>query len=354
MSTGATTIEQGFPYTLAPTMEKPLIAVIRGGYSGEAVISHQSAACAMKAIDSERFLPVYLTVARDRWTCCTAEGLDLQFDRGTFTIEFDEGLRRVDAALVMIHGSPGEDGHLQGLLDMLGIAYQTGDVLNMAATFSKYTTTALLRTMGFPVAPSVFLTKATPHLLELATTVGTPCFVKPDRAGSSLGISKVSTRNDMQAALDKAFEECDGVMVEGAISGRELTCGVVQRNGEAVALPVCEIRTSHEFFDYDAKYHASDTEEIVPAPIPDAITRMVQERSLAIYHALRCRGMARIDHMWNATVTGNAALVTIEVNTVPGFSEASILPKMLAAAGIPSASVMNSLIEEMLHRSTVG
>ncbi len=334
-------------------MEKPLIAVLRGGYSGESVISHQSAQSTMKAIDTERFLPFYITIERDRWTCETASGIALPFDRGTFTVDLGQGGRNVDAALVMIHGTPGEDGLLQGLLDMRGIPYQTGDLLNMAVTFSKYTTTALLRSMGFPVAPAVFLTKTMPDLLERASAIGLPCFVKPDRAGSSLGITKVGSTEAMGTALDKAFEECDGVMVEGAIHGRELTCGVIQRNGKATALPVCEIRTSHEFFDYDAKYHANDTEEIVPAPIPDDITRLVQDRSLAIYQALRCRGMVRVDHMWDDTVSDGNALVTIEVNTVPGFSDASILPKMLAAAGITPALAMNGLIDEMLQRTVL-
>lgn len=331
-------------------MQKPLIAVIRGGYSGESVISYKSASCMMKAIDRERFEAVYISIERAGWSCEGISGEALELDRGSFTVSTPEGSRRVDAALVIIHGTPGEDGHLQGQLEMLGIRYQTGNLLNMALTFSKFTTTALLRSMGFSVAPSVKLTKDMAEPLALAATVGLPSFVKPDQAGSSLGITKVNAAEAMQAALDKAFTECDTVMVEGMLTGRELTCGVIQMHGKAQALPVCEIRTSHEFFDYEAKYHANDTQELVPAPIPEEVSNLVQERSVAIYRALNCRGPVRVDHMWNENQVGGDPLNTIEVNTVPGFSEASILPKMLAAANISIDAFINDLVERILKR----
>lgn len=333
-------------------MQKPLIAVIRGGYSGESVISHQSAACMMKAIDRERFDAVYISIEREQWSCESATGERLELDRGTLAVGLRNGTRNVDATLVVIHGTPGEDGHLQGQLEMLGIPYQTGKLLNMALTFSKFTTTALLRSMGFSVAPSVMLTREMPDLVARAAEVGLPSFVKPDQAGSSLGITKVNSPENMQVALDKAFAECDTVMVEGMLLGRELTCGVIQMHGIPQALPVCEIRTSHEFFDYEAKYHATDTEELVPAPIPDAVTYLVQERSLAIYRALQCRGPVRVDHMWNENEVEKDPLNTIEVNTVPGFSEASILPKMLAAANIGIDAFINDLIERLLEQGS--
>jgi len=324
-------------------MEKPLIAVFRGGYSGESVISHQSAACMMEAIDTGRYLPVYVTMARAGWSCETADGNPIPFDRGSFTMALPNGQRKVDAALIAIHGSPGEDGLLQGLLEMLGIPYQTGDVLNMAITFSKFATVALLRQLGFTVAPSVLVTRSMPDALERAATIGLPCFVKPDRSGSSLGVSKVKRPEEMATALEAAFAECHAVLVERAVSGRELTCGIMHIDGRTTALPVCEIRTSREFFDYEAKYHAQDTEEIVPAPLPDEVTTLVQERSVAIYEAMDCKGMVRVDHFW----TGNE-LVTIELNTVPGFSGASIFPKMLQVSGRGVERAVNGLIKDML------
>ena len=326
--------------------QRPLIAVFRGGYTGERVISMQSAKRMMDAIDATRYNARYITLAREQWTCGTAEEQPVPLDRGLLTIPTNDGQQQFQAALIAIHGAPGEDGKLQGLLDMLGIPYQTGGVLNMALSFSKYSTVSLLRQMGFAVAPSVLL-HAGGSELERAVLeqVGLPCFVKPDESGSSLGISKVKTAEELGPALAKAFAEGSTVMAEGAVQGRELTCGVIRLNDHIQALPICEVRHTHEFFDYEAKYHAKDTEELVPAPLPDDTTRMVQQRSEAIYRALNCRGMVRVDHI----LTGEE-LYTIEVNTTPGFSSASIYPKMLEVAGIGVAKAVNSLIEGMLKK----
>ncbi len=323
--------------------KKPFIAVVRGGYSGESVISLQSADCMMSAIDSSRFDACFVTVATEGWSCAYRDGSQCELDRGHFRVIGPDGSRPIDAALIAIHGSPGEDGPLQGYLDLLRVPYQTGGVLNMAMTFSKFTTTALLRQMGFTVAPSVLVQRDMPDALKRAAASGFPCFVKPDRSGSSLGVSKAKSKEDLEQALATAFIECSSVMVEGAVQGIELTCGVMRRKGRIQALPVCEIRTSREFFDYEAKYHASDTQELVPAPIGPMVTELVQQRSTSIYEALECRGMIRVDHFW----TGEE-LVTIEVNTVPGFTAASIFPKMLEAACIDLADAVNGMIEDML------
>ncbi len=330
-------------------MEKPLIAVLRGGYTGESVISMQSADNMMAAMDRARFHGVFITLHRDRWECTGTDGGPLPFDRGQFTVDLGQGPRRISAALIAVHGTPGEDGKVQGYLDMLGVPYQTGGVLNMALTMSKFATTGLLRQMGFPVAASLLLHRHDPEPLErVLHEVGLPCFVKPDSSGSSLGISKVKTREELLPALEKAFAEDERVLCEAFVKGRELTCGVINLHGHVRALPVCEIRTSREFFDYEAKYHATDTQEIVPAPIPEAVATLVQRRSEAIYRALNCRGMVRIDNFWLDTGPDSRQAVTIEVNTVPGFTAVSIFPRMLKAAGISQQEAVNGLIEEML------
>ena len=326
-------------------MERPLIAVVRGGYSGESVISHQSALRLLEALDSARFEPYYVTVTKDQWTCESVDGSSIPFDRGVFAIDLGNGPVRFKMALIAIHGAPGEDGKLQGYLDMLQVPYQTGDVLNMALTFSKYSTASFLRQWGIPVSPSVLLRKGLPLPKVELEALGLPVFVKPDQSGSSLGVSKVKSAEAMEAALEAAFAECDSVMVEAAVVGRELTCGVLRIGADVRALPICEIRTSREFFDYEAKYHALDTEEIVPAELPDEVTRLVQERSEAIFRVLDCRGMARVDHFWTGT-----ELITIEVNTTPGFSGASIYPKMLEVDGIGVPKVVNDLVEGCLKR----
>ena len=330
-------------------MALPFIAVLRGGYTGESVISRQSAGTMLHALDPGRYDVAFVTVEKEGWTCERADGTALPFDRGSFSADRGSGPERFQAALVAIHGTPGEDGKLQGYLDMLGVPYQTGGVLNMALTMSKYATTGLLRQMGFPVAGSVLLHRGEDDMEQrVFEGAGIPCFVKPDNSGSSLGISKVKRKEDLQAALDIAFCEADSVMCEAFVQGRELTCGVIRMNGTVQALPICEIRTSREFFDYEAKYHAADTQEIVPAPIPDAITAIVQSRSEAIYRALQCNGMVRVDHFWKEGHGDGTEVVTIEVNTVPGFSAASIFPKMLNAAGIGVPLAVNTLVADML------
>lgn len=331
-------------------MARPLIAVFRGGYTGESVISMQSARTMMEAIDGTAFEAVYITVSRDAWTCERADGTPVPFDRALLTADRGTGHERFAAALIVIHGTPGEDGKLQGYLDMLNVPYQTGGVLAMALTMSKFSTTSLLRQMGFHVAPSVLLrTRDADTEAHVLQVVGLPCFVKPDGSGSSLGISKVKTASELPAALDKAFAEDASVMCEGFARGRELTCGVLRLNGAVQALPVCEIRTSSEFFDYHAKYHAADTQEIIPAPIPDRVKHIVQERSVAIYTALKCAGMVRVDHIWSDPGETEEDVVTIEVNTTPGFSPASIYPKMLEVAGIGVAGAINGLVAAMLQ-----
>lgn len=336
--------------TVIHIMPLPFIAILRGGFTGESVISMQSAANMMAALDAARYDAVFITVERDAWTCSRTDGTPLPFDRGHFTADRGKGHERFAAALIAVHGTPGEDGKLQGYLDMLGVPYQTGGVLNMALTMSKFSTVSLLRQMGFPVASSLLLHQGTPDAaVRVAREVGFPCFVKPDTSGSSLGISKVKTADELPAALDLAFAEDALVMCEKAVTGRELTCGVLRMDGKVQALPVCEIRTTHEFFDYQAKYHAADTQELVPAPIPDEIAQLIQRRCEAIYAAMNCNGMVRIDNFWLEGQGDGKQVVTIEINTVPGFTAASIYPRMLKAAGISPGQVVNGMVAEMIR-----
>ena len=323
--------------------ERPLIAVFRGGYSGESVISHQSAARLLAALDPSRYQPLFVTIERNVWSCHDAAGSEFPLDRADLSVMFEGRSRQFNAALIAVHGPPGEDGTLQGYLDMVGVPYQTGGVLSMSMTISKFATTAMLREQGYHVAPSVLVRshgqRPDPGSLEL----GYPCFVKPDQSGSSLGVSKVARPDDLGAALDKAFLECDAVMIEAAVKGRELTCGVLITDRTYTPLPVCEISTSREFFDYEAKYHAQDTVETIPAELPSDVTALVQQRSVGIAKALDCKGMIRVDHFW----TGSD-LVTIEINTVPGFSQASIYPKMLEVSGLGVEATLARMVESLI------
>ena len=320
--------------------ERPLVAIARGGYSDESVVSMKSAQQMMIAVDKQLFEPIFITITRSSWEAFDLNEKPLLFDRGSMHVNG----KPIEGVLIAIHGTPGEDGSLQGYLDMLQIPYQTGDVLNMSLTFSKYATTGLLRQLGFPVAKSVLINSHTQlDQDDLLAEVGLPCFVKPDRSGSSLGISKVKTANELDVALKLAFTESTMVMVESAVKGRELTCGVIEFAGEIKAMPLCEVKTDREYFDYEAKYHATGTEEILPADIPDNLTKLIQERSVDIYNAFGCKGMVRIDYFW----TGSD-LITIEINSVPGFSAESIFPKMLHVDGMGLEKAVNGLIQEML------
>lgn len=332
-------------------MRRPLIAVLRGGYTDESVISMQSARTMFEAIDVGVYEPLFVTVGPASWSSEDGTGSTIGFDRGAFAVERGHGLEPFNGALIAIHGTPGEDGRLQGYLDMLSVPYQTGGVLSMAITMSKFSTTGLLRQLGFRVAPSIRLHAGQDLPGErVLKEVGLPCFVKPDGSGSSLGISKVKRPEELGPALDKAFAEDGTVMCEAFVRGRELTCGVMRLGNMVKAMPVCEIRTSSEFFDYHAKYHATDTMELIPAPIPDAVTTIVQERSKAIYDALDCDGMVRVDHIWSDPGEDAEDVVTIEVNSTPGFSPASIFPKMLEASGIGVKAAINGLVHDMLQR----
>lgn len=324
--------------------EKPLVAIARGGYSGESEVSMGSAQQFMDSIDYQRFEAIFITIHKSNWSASDKDDHPLELDRHNLSIAG----RQVDAVLIAIHGTPGEDGLLQGYLDMLGIPYQTGDVLNMSLTFSKFNTTTLLRQLGFTVSRSIMLRANNQAALDrVDSEVGFPCFIKPDRSGSSLGISKVKKKEELPAALELAFSEGQMVMAEKEITGRELTCGVIDLGDGPKTLPLCEVKTDREYFDYEAKYHSDSTQEIVPAQISESDALAIKSRSLEIFQALDCRGMVRIDYFLDA-----GKITTIEVNTVPGFSKASILPKMLRADGIGLERAVNDLVANMLKQNS--
>ncbi|MEZ4739935.1 MAG: hypothetical protein R2818_11420 [Flavobacteriales bacterium] len=326
-------------------MHVPAIAVVRGGYSGESVISHQSASCMLKALDPKRFDPYYVTLTRSPWTCERPDGSSVPFDRGGFTLDRGNGPERFGAALIAIHGTPGENGLLQGYLDMLEVPYQTGGVLNMSLTFSKYATTALLRQLGFRVAPSVLVHRDLSVPEQAIEALGLPVFVKPDQSGSSLGVSKVKSAAELPLALEAAFRESSVVMVEGAVKGAELTCGVLTTADGVRALPICEIRTTREFFDYEAKYHATDTEEIVPRAAPRC-----RDPPGAGTVGSHLSGFGVSRHGPGRPLLDRFGTDHHRGEHHPGFAEASIFPKMLKADGLGVAAAVNGALQDCLDR----
>lgn len=318
------------------------IAVVCGGYSGESVVSMRSASMVMNNIDRNKYNPYKVVVHRDRWYV-DHEGTEIPVDRGSFTFVIAGKTIHVDGVFMIIHGTPGENGIMQGYFELLRITTTTGNTLNMALTFNKKTTTRVLSTMGFTTARSIELKALEPYSASFITqSVGLPCFVKPNCGGSSIGTSRVNQTEDLHLALDKAFREDDHVIIEEFVAGTEVTCGVIVREGKVTALPITEIVSEKEFFDYEAKYQGK-SQEITPARLPEKLYQRVQQYSEDIYRRLDCKGMIRVDYI----IRGEDIFV-IEVNTTPGFSEASIIPQQAAAIGMSKTELISAVIESCI------
>ncbi len=317
---------------------KKNVAVVCGGFSGESVVSMRSAQMVMDNIDREHYEPMKIVIMSNEWYAETSEG-NIPVDRSDFSISISGMKKTFDGVFMIIHGTPGENGILQGYFELLGIPTTTGDTLNMSLTFNKKMTTRVLGTFGFHVAKSITLKRSdTYSTQEIIERIGLPCFVKPNCGGSSIGTSRVNTEEDLPAAIESALNVDEQIIMEEFIEGTEVTCGVIQWQGKTTALPITEIVSKKEFFDFEAKYHGH-SEEITPARIASNLYKQVQENSEAIYQCLDCRGMIRVDYI----IRGNDIYV-IEVNTTPGFSEASIIPQQAAVQGIDKKSLISAVI----------
>lgn len=325
--------------------KKPTIAFVTGGYSGEAVISYKSAITIQNNIDTDQFDVYRIDITPDRWFHPGTDGHDYLVDRNDFSLTIGEKRIRFDAVLIGIHGTPGEDGKLQGYFDMLGLPYTSCDAATSALTFNKRYTVAVAAFGGVHVARSMHLFKHSPvPVSEVVSQLKLPVFVKPNNGGSSIGMSKVNKPEDLAAALNKAFREDDQVLVEEFISGREFTIGVFRSAGEIVTLPFTEILAENEFFDYEAKYEGK-SREITPAPCDDATAEKVRNTARRVYEIFNCRGIVRMDFIFNAEANQPYLL---EINTVPGQSEASIVPQQVRANGWTLKSFYAALINEAL------
>ncbi len=315
------------------------IAVVCGGYSGEAAVSMKSAAMVMNNIDRKRFDPIKVVIATTGWYA-EVNGVQVDVDKNDFSVMKDGIKIQFEGAFIIVHGTPGENGLLQGYFAMLGIPHTTGDVLNMATTFNKKATTRLLGTLGYSVAKSIVLKKQESYSVSfIVQNLGLPCFVKPNNGGSSIGTSRVNLAEDMHLALDKAFKEDTEVIIEEFIAGTEVTCGVIVYQGKVTALPVTEIVSKKEFFDFEAKYQGA-SEEITPARIDDSLRDRIQRSCEDIYKRLDCRGMIRVDFLIR-----EQEIFVVEVNTVPGFTEASIIPQQAAVVGINKTELISAVLD---------
>ncbi len=319
------------------------IALITGGYSGEAVISYKSAQSIEKNIDTSKWDCYKIDINPGGWNYLSPDGKTYPVDKNDFSITVNGNKITFDAVLVGLHGTPGEDGKLQGYFDTLNIPYTSCDTATSALTFNKRYTVAVASFAGMHVAKSVHLFKYIPVTTEqILKELKLPVFVKPNNGGSSIGMSKVKKPEELQAALDKAFKEDDQVLVEEFISGRELTIGVFRSKGKIITLPITEIIAKNEFFDFEAKYEGA-SEEITPARVDESIAEKIREAAKKAYAVFNCRGVVRIDFIYNAE-SGQPYM--LEINTVPGQSEASIVPQQVRAMGWTLMEFYSALIEE--------
>jgi D-alanine-D-alanine ligase len=326
---------------------KKKIALITGGYSGEAVISYKSATSIEKNLDTEKWDSYKIDITPAGWNYLSPDGARFPVDKNDFSITIAGHKINFDAVLVGLHGTPGEDGKLQGYFDTLNIPYSTCDTATSALTFNKRYTVAVASFAGMHVAKSVHLFKHIPVSPNtILATLKLPVFVKPNNGGSSIGISKVKSAGELQAALDKAFHEDDQVLVEEFIKGRELTIGVFKSKGEVIALPITEIIAKNEFFDFEAKYEGA-SDEITPAKIDESIAEKIRTEARKAYAIFNCKGIVRIDFIYD---TDADIPYMLEINTVPGQSDASLVPQQVVAMGWTLKQFYSALIEECFYQ----
>lgn len=330
-------------------MEQHNIAVIAGGFSGEYSVSLRSAAGILSWIDRSRFIPHLIVIERDGWYV-HPEGKEPQdpilVDKCDFSFKHAGQHIKLDYALITVHGTPGENGLLQGYLDLVGVPYNTGGTLTEALTFNKYYCNRYLST--FPhlrVADSVRLqrTSSRPSSQEIIERLELPLFAKPNAGGSSVATSKVESVEALDKAIALAFEECDEVLLERFIAGTEVTCGCYRIGDKVTALPVTEVVPKNSFFDFEAKYNGA-VEEITPARISPELTTLIQTLTEEIYQHIDARGIIRVDYI----IESDGRPTLLEVNTTPGMTPTSFIPQQVTAAGLTMQELLTSLIEDHL------
>lgn len=327
---------------------KPVIAFVTGGYSTESVISYKSAATIEKNIDTNKFDFYKIDITPKGWFYESAEGRKGAVNMEDFSLDLDQKKITFDAVLIGIHGTPGEDGKLQGYFDLLDLPYTTCDAATSALTFNKRYTVAVAAFSGIPVSRSMHLFRdkkiSESHILS---QLKLPVFVKPNNGGSSIGMSKVNQPGELQGALEKAFKEDEQVLVEEFISGREFTVGVFRQQNEIKVLPITEVISKKDFFDFEAKYSGL-SEEITPANVDETIAETIRATARQVYEVFNCRGVVRIDFIYNED---RRAPYMLEINTVPGQTEASIVPQQVRAMGWNLPDFYSVLIEDALSRN---
>lgn len=323
------------------------IALLAGGYSGEYVISIKTAETIQHNLDSARYNVYKIIVTKDGWTH-DHNGELINVDKNDFSLTIDGNKVTFECVFIAIHGTPGEDGRIQGYLDMLNIPYTSCNAIVSALTFNKSYCNKVVKSFNVVnIANSVHLIKGEPYSVgAILDQLRLPVFVKPNESGSSLGVSKVKEVAGLLPAIEKAFKEDNQVLIEEFIEGRELTIGIYKTNGRLHALPATEIESKNEFFDYEAKYTPGVTNEITPARIDKSLKEQLENKACHIYRHLNCRGVVRMDFILE---TKSGKLFFLEVNTMPGQSENSIVPQQVRAAGKTLMDFYGEVLEDCIN-----
>ncbi len=328
---------------------KPNIAFVTGGYSGESVISYKSAVNILKNVDRNKFDVYKIDLTPGGWWYESVDGQRSPVEKEDFSVMHNGTKIRFDAVLIGIHGTPGEDGKLQGYFDLLNLPYTSCNAATSALTFNKRYTVAVASFSGINVSKSVILFKDRfGSADEVIRQLRFPVFVKPNNGGSSIGMSRVNNPSEeLGAAIEKAFREDNQVLIEEFVTGREFTIGVFRSNGSIVTLPFTEIKTKKEFFDFEAKYTPGLTEEVTPAQVDEVVAQKVRDTAKKVYEVFNCNGVIRIDFIYNEE---KKEPFLLEINTVPGQTNESIVPQQVRALGWNLTDFYSALIDEALAR----
>ena len=322
---------------------KRTIAIVCGGDSSEHDVSLRSAQGLFSFFDRERYDVYIVDIKGQDWHVELNDGTTARIDRNDFSFMENGKARLFDYAYITIHGTPGENGVLQGYFDLIGIPYSTSGVLVEAMTFDKFVLNQYLRGYGISVADSLLIRQGYEELVpddEIESRIGMPCFVKPAADGSSFGVSKVKNADQLAPAIRKAMMESSEVMVEAFLEGTEISIGCYKTREKSVILPATEVVTKNEFFDYDAKYNG-EVQEITPARLSESTTNRVREITSHIYDILHCNGIIRIDYI----ISKDQKINMLEVNTTPGMTPTSFIPQQVKAAGMAMKDVLTDIVE---------
>ena len=322
---------------------KRTVAIVCGGDSSEHDVSLRSAQGLYSFFDKQRYQVYIVDIKGQDWHVELPGGFSARIDKNDFSFVEDGKKKVFDYAYITIHGTPGENGLLQGYFDLIGLPYSTSGVLVEAMTFDKFVLNQYLRGYGVSVADSLLIRKGYEELVgddEIEERIGMPCFVKPAADGSSFGVSKVKNKDQLAPAIRKAMLESPEIMVEAFLDGTEISQGVYKTREKTVVLPATEVVTSNEFFDYDAKYNGQ-VQEITPARIPEDVAARVARISSHIYDILHCNGIIRIDYI----ISKEGKISMLEVNTTPGMTATSFIPQQVRAAGLSMADVLTDIVE---------